>query len=88
MGFFKPDLLLDYFGKVQNVALPFALTVTWSCGIIHETKAVKRTSTFAKTVSEPGIVRAGQKCRSKIISEPRAENRVSKPELFSVTGTG
>ena len=33
-------------------------------------------------------VRTGQPRKLKIISEPQAENRVSKPELFFVTRTG
>jgi len=40
-------------------------------------------------VREPAeLVRAGQQGRLKIISEPRAEIEVSKPELFYVNRTG
>jgi hypothetical protein len=49
---------------------------------------MKRTSRSVDIFSEPGAVEAGKCSRAKIISEPRAENPVSKPELFFVTRTG
>jgi hypothetical protein len=51
-------------------------------------KAMKRTSRSVDIFSEPGAVGAGKCSRAKIISEPRAENSVSKLELFFVTRTG
>jgi len=71
------------------------LTKGTCCGIIRKSyypeygKGIEEKEYICAVVREPvDVVRTGQPSRSKIISEPQAENGVSEPKLFFVIGTG